>query len=107
MNSPVVKFKPEDEELSPFHRKLFRTGTRYIIPPLGELLRTEIREVGGIIARLGQDMVRASHDEPTLLHVIRGCNEAIVDAQGKNLEYRRITLERRRNWSETNRSGDY
>ena len=107
METSVVEFKQEDEELTPYHRKLFRRGIRYIIPPLGALLRTEIREVGGIIAKLGQDMVVASHQEPTLLHVVRACNEAIEDAQGKNLEFRRTATERWRNWNEKDRNPDY
>ena len=100
MGPEIADLKPGQEELSPFHRKRFRTGARYNIPPLGALLRTEIRQVGGIIAKLGQDMVIASHEEPTLLHVVRACAEAVEDAQEKNLEYRRKASERQRKWNE-------
>lgn len=96
----LPEFRTEDEELTPHQKQRFRRGIQYVLPSLGALFRTEIREVGGIIAKMGQDIVIASHEEPTLLHVIRACNEAAEDAKEKNLKYRRKATERWRKWNE-------
>ena len=107
--SDVVEFRPEDEELPAYFRKQkrYRQGRRLEPPPLGHLLRTEIRKVFGLLVTLGQRGVKATHDEVTLLNVIRACHEAMEDWEEKNVEFKRIARERARNFNEKERSEDY
>lgn len=109
MKPKIVEFRSEDEELAPYFRKQtrYRRGRRLETPPLGHLLRTEIRDVFGLLASLGQKGVMATHEEPTLLHVIRACHELMEDWEKDNLKFKRTARERQRNFNEKERSEDY
>ncbi len=108
MSEPeVVEFKPEDEELDPFHRKLHREGKRYVIPPVAWLFRGEIRKVGEILMGLGEAIIHACDNATTLLDIVLRCELAIERAQMLNLKFRAKTRERQRNSNEIDKYENY
>jgi len=107
MEPSVVEFKPEEEELDPYHRKLHREGRRYVIPPSAWLYRGEIRKVGEILMGLGEAIVHACDNAGTLLDIVLRCEMAIERAQMLNLKFRAKTQERQRNYSEIDKGSNY
>ena len=105
--SEAIEFKPEDEELDPFHRKLHREGKRYVIPPVAWLYRGEIRKVGEILMGLGEAMIHACDNATTLLDIVLRCELAIERAQSLNLKFRGKTRKRQRNSSEIDKDENY
>ena len=105
--SEIVEFRPEDEELDSFHKKLHREGRRYMIPPVAWLYRGEIRKVGEILMGLGEAIVHACDNAGTLLDIVLRVEMAIERAQMLNLKFRDKTRERRRNYSEIDDRGEY
>jgi len=101
MNNPVVKFRPEDEEVSIAFRQSNREGTRFIIPALAWLFRGEIEKVGLILIGLGEGLCHASKNAGTLTDVILRSQRAIIEAKALNVIYRRKVRQRRRNYNET------
>ena len=105
--SEAVEFKPEDEEIDDFHRRLHREGKRYVIPSVAWLYRGEIRKVGEILMGLGESIIHACDNATTLLDIVLRCEMAIEKAQALNLKFRGKTRERQRNYNEIDKHGDY
>lgn len=89
----VVQFNPKDEELDEHERKLIRAAARLEVP-VRDMSRMELREIGGIIAKVGQDIVIASHDERTAKALKIKIAWDVDMAQQRIKDYRRIAAGR-------------
>ena len=77
----------DDGELDELQRKLVDFSVQLIIP-LREVDRSQYREIGGILAALGQDMVMDSHEKRGLVDVLFAGEKRIRFAREQLLVYR-------------------
>lgn len=84
---------PHSEEVAN-HRKQRLRNSIQLNFPLRDKKRAEIRELAGILARVGQTISIMSNDIPTLSDLQHAAEKELNEAQRRMLKYRRLDL----NW---------
>ncbi len=91
---------PHSEEVAN-HRKQGLRNSIQLNFPLRDKKRAEIRELAGILARVGKTISVMSNDIPTLSDLRHAAEKELNEAQRRMLKYRRLDL----NWGNASFKG--